>query len=196
MGIQAGYVRKTQGDNFNWGSQYSEDFGYDPSIPSSVDGLLQTYSHFPTFGFGLEYFYNSGVLEDYFKRFDFDAYSGIAVYNVNRPNQSFFEDSEARLPLIIKYNAGLKYRVSKRFALFPTVLWEHQNLNNQVNIGMYANVRTILTEEVNKKAVNIIVGSWYRVGDSFITTLGFTVYDFKFAISYDVNAPHLEYNNK
>ena len=196
FGMQGGYVRKTQGDNFNWGSQYSEDFGYDPSIPSSVDGLLQTYSHFPTFGFGLEYFYNSGVLEDYFKRFDFDAYSGIAVYNVNRPNQSFFEDSEARLPLIIKYNAGLKYRVSKRFALFPTVLWEHQNLNNQVNIGMYANVRTILTEEVNKKAVNIIVGSWYRVGDSFITTLGFTVYDFKFAISYDFNATNFEYNNK
>lgn len=196
FGMQSGYVRKTQGDNFSWGSQYSEDFGYDPSIPSSINDALQPYSHFPTFGIGLEYFFNSGVLEDYSKAFDFDAYTGIAVYNVNRPNQSFLKNAESRLPLIIKYNGGIKYRVNKRFALFPTILWEHQNLNNQVNIGMYANIRTVLTEAINKKAVNIIAGTWYRVGDSFIATLGFTVYDFKCAISYDFNATKFKYNSK
>lgn len=196
MGIHGGYIRKMQGDNFNWGSQYSLDFGYDPSVISSVDDALNDFSHFPSFGFGIQYFYKSGVLEDYFKRFDFDAYTGIAFYNVNRPNQSFFDNKEARLPLVIKYNAGLKYHATKRYALYPTLLWEHQNLNNQVNLGMYANVRTSLTEEVAKDVVNILVGVWYRVGDSFITSVGCTYYDFKFAISYDFNATNFSYNNR
>lgn len=196
LGIQGGCIYKKQGNNFNWGSQYSENFGYDPTIIPSVEGLANLSSIFPTFNVGLEYFYNSNVVEDYFKKYDFDAYAGLAFYNVNRPNQSFFNDTYARVPINTKFNAGMKYHATKRFALFPTILWSNQNSNNQFNLGMYANIRSVQTIEAKKSIVNIIAGIWYRVGDSYITTLGFTWYDFKFAISYDFNASNLEYNNK
>mgnify|MGYP000866841817 CR=1 FL=1 len=196
LGLQGGCIYKKQGDNFKWGSQYSENFGYDPSIIPSVDGLANLYTVFPTFNVGAMYFYNSGIVEDYFKKHDFDAYAGIAVYNVNRPNQSFFEQTDARLPMHYKVNAGLKYHATKQFALFPTFLYSSQNLNNQFNFGMYANIRTVKTIEAKKSVVNIIAGLWYRVWDSYITTIGFTWYDFKFALSYDLNASNLEYNNR
>lgn len=196
FGLQAGCIYKKQGDNFNWGSQYSENLGYDPTIIPTVDGLSNLYSLFPTFNLGFEYFYNSGVVEDYFKKYDFDAFAGLALYNVNRPNQSFFENTDSRLPINTKFNAGMKYHATKRFALFPTILWCNQNKNNQYNLGMYANIRTVQTIEAKKSIVNIIAGVWYRVGDSYITTIGFTWYDFKFALSYDFNASNLEYNNR
>lgn len=196
FGLQGGAIYKKQGANFQWGSQYSENFGYDPSIIPSVDGLANLYTLFPTFNVGAMYFYNSGVVEDYFKKHDFDAYAGFAIYNVNRPNQSFFEETDARLPMHFKINGGLKYHATKQFALFPTVLYANQNLNHQLNVGMYANVRTVKTIEAKKNVVNIIAGVWYRVGDSYISTIGFTWYDFKFALSYDFNASNLEFNNR
>lgn len=192
LGFQAGYIFKSIGEDFQWGSQYNEDFGYDPSITPDISGAYAHKTGFPTVGAGIEYFFNSGVVEDYFKKFDFDAYTGFAVYNVNQPNQSFFEGNESRLPISFKYNAGIKYHFSKQMALFPTFLWIKQNDNTQINAGFYANIRTVKSEKPNNQIVNIIVGGWYRKGDSYIATVGFTVYDFKFAISYDFNASNYE----
>jgi len=196
VGLQAGYNIMEQGDNFQWGSQYSEDFGYDPTIIPSVSGLANLKSTYPSFSAGIEYFYNSGVVEDYFKKHDFDAYVGFAAFNVNQPNQSFFDESESRLPLSYKINGGVKYHATNMLAFFPTVLAVYQNGNVQVNTGFYVNMRTVDTKKSNKKHVNILAGAWYRVGDSYIATLGFTVMDVKFAVSYDFNATNLSINNQ
>ncbi len=195
MGIQAAYVRKTQGDNFEWGSQYSEDFGYDPNIIPDVGELYDLFTQFPTIGVGLEYFYRSKTTESYFKKNNFDAYCGIAAFNVNRPNQSFFNSTEARVPISFKVNGGLKYYATKSLALFPTVLWINQNMLNQINVGLYATIHPVKGKKVNNKTASLIMGVWYRVQDSFIASLGFSYSNFNFAVSYDFNATNFSVNN-
>ncbi|MFO7869420.1 MAG: PorP/SprF family type IX secretion system membrane protein [Bacteroidales bacterium] len=195
LGLQGGYMRRVLGSEFDWGSQYSIDFGYDPSIVPSID-LADDFTQFATFGAGLQYFYTSSSVQEQFKQYGFDAYAGVSFFNVNRPDQSFFEDTETRLPMAMKVNAGIKYNAAKRLTITPTALWVRQNELNQINTGLYANIVTGDAKTVTKKNVIIIVGTWYRFGDSFITTLGCALYDFKLALSYDFNASNFEYNNK
>lgn len=195
LGLQGGYIRKILGSEFNWGSQYSLDFGYDPTIIPSVD-FADDFTHYPTFSAGLQYFFTSHDMEDQFKQFNFDAYGGVAFFNVNQPNQSFFEETETRLPIATKINAGIKYNASNRLSLLPTMLWVRQNKNNQINTGVYANIITGDLKNISKKNVIIIVGTWYRFGDSFISTVGCAYYDFKLALSYDFNTTNFKYNNR
>lgn len=195
LGIQGGYIYKKQGDDFMWGSQYEEDYGYNSNIEPSLGDINLT-SDFPTINAGLVYFYNSSSLVDYFKKFNFDAFVGVSVYNLNTPNQSFYENAESDLPMTLKVHGGLKYYTNKYFYLFPNVLWVRQNANNQINLGTYASIKTAKSRKEDNNDFNTIIGVWYRVGDSFIASLGLQIKQVKLAVSYDFNASSFEYNNR
>jgi len=73
-----------------------------------------------------------------------------------------------------------------------------QNNNQQINIGTYASVgdNTSGPRKKGDYSINIILGLWYRVGDSFIVSAGSQFNNFKFAVSYDFNTSSFEYNNR
>ncbi|MBK8808403.1 MAG: PorP/SprF family type IX secretion system membrane protein [Bacteroidales bacterium] len=195
LGIQGGYVNKHISDDFMWGSQYVEDYGYDPDIIPSVSDLLNLNAHIGTISAGLVYYYNSSSMLDYFKKNNFDAFLGVSVYNLNTPNQSFFDNVTSELPLQTKVHGGIKYSTNKKFYIFPNMLWVHQNGNNQINIGAYTNIRTFKSSKEDGNNFNTILGVWYRFGDSFIASLGTHIGQFKFAVSYDFNTSNFKINN-
>lgn len=196
MGLEASVVYKKNGDNFEWGSQYNEDMGHNPAITPSVDGLYDLNVIFPTVAAGFMYFYKSVPADEHLQKNDFDVYAGVSLYNINKPNQSFFKDQLSQLPMHFKANAGVKYYLNKKMSIYPTLLVTSQNKNYQYNFGSYASY-SLAGESKNSKAnPSLMAGVWYRYGDSFVSTFGCMLYDFRFAISYDFNTTNLSYKNR
>ena len=194
FGLQASFINRRQGDNFNWGSQYVEDLGFDNSKDVLVIPNLN--KQFPTFNAGMVWFMNNSSMQSFLQSFKFDAFAGISVTNLNRPNQSFYSGEESRLPMNWKAHGGLKISINQQVSVFPNVMWVRQNLNNQLNIGAYASLKP-KTVEGKDNSYNAIVGIWYRAGESIISSIGSQFQDFKFAISYDFVANRkFIYNNK
>lgn len=196
LGMQGGFVYRNLGGDFEWGSQYLEEYGYDESVIPSLGEIDNLSKGFPTINAGIVYFYNSSAMQDYFKKFNFDAFIGFSAYNINTPNQSFFDSQDVELPLQFKLHGGLKYLTNKFFYLFPNVMWVRQNGDNQINVGMYSSIKTVKSRKDDSDAFNTIIGVWYRVGDSFITSFGVQIQQLKFAVSYDFNASSFTYNNR
>ena len=114
-------------------------------------------------------------------------YAGIAVHNLNEPNQSFFGNSDAgtTVPRRFTLHSGMVIPLepSKRggepdLAISPNILVMMQEKFLQVNFGFY----------VNKGP--LVAGLWFRQtspnSDAMLVLLGFRHNNFKFGYSYDV----------
>ena len=64
FGLQATYVNRKQGANFNWGSQYVEDVGFDKQIIPSL-GLPNLTKGFPVFNTGVVWYMNNTTMQSY-----------------------------------------------------------------------------------------------------------------------------------
>lgn len=182
VGLQTGYVNLKQGDNFMWGTQYDVATGYDKDIIPSI-GDIDIASHFPTINAGAAWFMNNTNLKSYMQKYRFDAFGGIAAYNINRPNTSFFDNEKTKLPINWKVHGGVKTFFNQRFYLYPNVIYLRQNNNSQFMFGAYATYKP--TDYNDEKGYNAIFGLWYRVGESVVASVGSAYYNVKFALSYD-----------
>jgi len=186
FGLQGEFVDRKQGNNFDWGSQYVQDVGFDKNIISSLGNPNLT-KNFPTFNAGMVWFMNNTAMQSYLRKLSFDAFAGISVSNMNRPNQSFYSSVESRLPMDWKMHGGLKFSVNPQFSVFPNVLWVRQNNDNQLNIGAYSSLKP-KTVDTKDDSYNAILGLWYRAGESIIASVGSQFQDFKVSMSYDFAA--------
>lgn len=114
-------------------------------------------------------------------------YVGLAVHNLNEPNQSFYGNSDAgtTVPRRFTIHSGMVIPLeqSKRgaepdLAISPNILVMMQEKFLQVNFGFY----------VNKGP--LVAGLWFRQtspnSDAMLVLLGFRHNQFKFGYSYDV----------
>lgn len=112
---------------------------------------------------------------------------GVAVHNLNEPNQSFFGNSDAgtTVPRRFTLHSGLVIPLEKvrrgrepDLAISPNFLLMVQEKFMQVNFGFY----------VHKGP--LVAGLWFRQtapnSDAMMVLLGFRHNQFKFGYSYDV----------
>ncbi|TNE81723.1 MAG: type IX secretion system membrane protein PorP/SprF [Bacteroidetes bacterium] len=112
---------------------------------------------------------------------------GVAVHNLNEPNQSFFGNSDAgtTVPRRFTLHSGLMIPLEKvkrgrepDLAISPNFLLMVQEKFMQVNFGFY----------VHKGP--LVAGLWFRQtapnSDAMMVLLGFRHNQFKFGYSYDV----------
>lgn len=114
-------------------------------------------------------------------------YGGIAVHNINQPNQSFYGNTEdgTTLPMRLTVHSGLVIPIDKvkknqepEMTISPNILIMSQQRFFQVNLGFYFNKGPLVT------------GLWFRQtagnADALMLLLGFRQNRFKFAYSYDI----------
>ncbi len=114
-------------------------------------------------------------------------YAGIAVHNLNEPNQSFYGNSDAgtTVPRRWTLHSGMviPLQEGKRggepdLAISPNILIMMQEKFMQVNFGFYLNKGPL------------VAGLWFRQtspnSDAMLVLLGFRHNNFKFGYSYDV----------
>lgn len=112
-------------------------------------------------------------------------YGGLAVHNIIEPNQSFYGNQEATIPMRISGHGGVVIPLDGRrvpeSTISPNVLFMMQNKFTQMNIGFYLNKGPLVT------------GLWFRQtfgeygnSDALIALVGFRKDKFKFGYSYDL----------
>ncbi len=165
VGIQGGYSRTSfTPSNFTWGSQFSQYVfdGFNEFIPAPTE--FDNSANRMTFSVGAMYYYNrkrNYLLHNY------SAFSGVAVYNINKPNDAFSSDKSGR-SMIVKYHGGVEARTGNLYVL-PNVLFQLTRGTVTTIVGSHFAYSFVSTARFasNTKGFQLLLGSWYRLRESF-----------------------------
>lgn len=120
--------------------------------------------------------------------------AGVSMQHLNSPDDSFFGESIS-VPTRLQADLLLDARLSDRFDLIPTVLYQQQGSASELVAG------TSLRININDKPgklYNFYVGGFLRTSDAIILSAGLDYNYLHAAFSYDINTSDLERasNNK
>lgn len=180
-GIQGGFTSKRLFSyDLIFGNQI-EGFEFNPQVPSFetfLDGSTQIQSNF-----------NLGVLWQQKVNDGFGYQMGFAIYNLNSPNQFFYENSTSSVYKRYVVHAGTEFFVDETMVISPSIVYMKQGPATQTNVGM------IVKKNINEN-LNIIGGLRYRLKDAFILQAGMDYQKYKFTASYDFTVSGLSSANK
>ncbi len=180
-GIQGGFTSKRLFSyDLIFGNQVHE-FEFDPNIPnfeSFLDGRSQ-----------IQVNLNLGVLWQQKVNDGFGYQMGLAIYNLNNPNQFFYENSNSSVYKRYVTHAGAEFFVDESMVLAPSIVFMKQGPATQTNISM------IVKKNINEY-VNVIGGFRYRIQDAFILQAGVEYQKYRISASYDFTVSGLSSANK
>ncbi|NBW36476.1 MAG: type IX secretion system membrane protein PorP/SprF [Cytophagia bacterium] len=128
FGIQASYHNKqTSLENLTTGSQWlANEFRFDPNADLG-ESFTQNRINYVGFNSGVTWY-----LED--KKHGWNkAFASVAAFNLNKPNDSFFED-QSSIPIGFLARTGALLYHTKRFHLTPQIFYQYENTNSSVNL--------------------------------------------------------------
>lgn len=196
FGIQGGIIQKRiDFSKLTWGSQYDEFFGFDDAITPSVAGMYEEKKLIGVINSGVLWIYNPNN-KDSWKKDKFETFQGVAISNMNKPNESFFNDQKSQLPMLFKFHGGVTYHMTSRVSLMPNYLILLQDRQTQYNMGAYLSYYISERDRHRKDTYKVQLGGWYRYNDSAILLCGVQVNNTTFAISYDFNVSTFKYYNR
>ncbi|MGD1841942.1 MAG: PorP/SprF family type IX secretion system membrane protein [Thermonemataceae bacterium] len=190
FGLQGGYVQRSiNTDNITTEELYLN--GFDASL--GVGEPLSSYRD----GFPL---INSGLLfykEDQEQQIPFQL--GVSLYNMNRPNVSFFGEVD-RIPMSVLLTGEARVYQNELISIHPTFRWWQRTEVDQLNVG--TSVRYKLNAMNNTRFLregHIGANLWYNFNRVAIIGVQIEQPDYVFAFSYDFaaasNIPVRETNN-
>lgn len=110
-------------------------------------------------------------------------FAGLSVHHLTQPDESFFKNTESRLPRKWTGHAGALIPLDKQRPkdgnISPNIIYQRQGEFNHLNLGLYVNKGPITG------------GVWYRWGDALIFLAGIYTETFRFGYSYDVTVSRL-----
>ncbi len=108
-----------------------------------------------------------------------NAYAGVSVYHMNRPNQTF-TDGQGNLPMTFGFQSGVKIKGGdSKLDFIPNVRYVNQANNQNLALGSYFDYHF-------GESSKLRLGVWYRTSDAIALMLGFDHKSFVLAYSYDV----------
>ncbi len=181
FGLQGGLVQHTiDGNVLTWGSQFNRYIGYDDTKVGEALGANPVL--YPTFNFGV--IYSSFDNENRYIR-DKSLLFGLSVDNLNRANVSIEGLEGARKSLLFKAFGSSKFNIAPRWYVHPSAYVLYSQGSSQINTGVY--LSTLVSSPSSNTAVNLQIGSWYRLEDSIIVLAGFEIDNLKIGFSFDLN---------
>ncbi len=175
LGFQAGYnQRKVDRASMNFSTMLAADgFSFDESLPS-MENFGQNTSNFDV-NTGLAW--SSKVSDNFYFSLGVAAYNLITPYNTFNNNE---EDNMRRITGTLNFDI----RLSKKFSLLPSVIYQNQAKAQETNVGLSGAI------DFSKDFI-LFAGAYYRVQDAVIPYLGADYKGFRLGLSYDINASSL-----
>ena len=191
-GIDLGYLRRSVGNGSGqWARQY-DGVAFDPGLPSGESLNNPAIGYFDM-GAGLLYTYEhkrSTLAANHDKLIN----AGVAVYHINRPNNSFFTDGEDRLP--VRYSAFASGEVAMGSTDMSVLggLWYHrQGVFSQLLAG--ASLKFMLIGETRytgfNKPLALSLGLYGRLKDAAILRFNLDWDRFSLGYAFDFNTSGL-----
>ena len=193
FGLQAGLIQKSiDYSDLEWGEQFDPFVGFDASITAS-EASLGNSTMYPDFSAGVMYYYN--YQQDYNER-KMSGFIGGSVYHLNTPNESFVAGVESTLPRLYKAHGGLNIPIAEKMHIAPNVLYMYQHQNDHVNLGLYLSYQVFGSTGDLLDEAEVILGTWYRLEDSFIFSVGMHQKAWTLGFSYDYNNSSLRHETR
>lgn len=193
IGLGQRAIRQPEGQ---WASQYN-GAGFDPSLGSG-EFFDNIEFRFADAGMGILYSYErrGGTLA---RSEDLLINAGLSVYHINRPGNSFFDDSDERLPVRYSLFANADIAIpGADGAVMPGIYIHRQADFREFLIGAYYKFKLIADTRYTgfNKPLSLSVGLFGRIGDAAITKLMLDWDQYSFGYAFDFNTSGLNpYSN-
>ena len=127
--------------------------------------------------------FGAGFLYEYRKNDRFKILFGSSLFNLNRPNQGFYNTEVRRA---IRSNSFVKgtFEISEKWDIIPSIQFSAQDVYRNLVIG--ASGKYYLNHP-KKKYAALYGGIWYRNKDAANLSFGYDFADLFVGISYDIN---------
>ncbi|MEM7104227.1 MAG: PorP/SprF family type IX secretion system membrane protein [Bacteroidota bacterium] len=157
---------------------FDQQFNGDQFVPT-----LPTGENFPgmSFGFidlgaGLNWRYQQS------KRTKADL--GVALFHINKPAQSFFDDDDVKLARKLTLNFQGSIKITNTLDLMPGFLYQKQNTYRETVLG--SSIRYHLNQSKGRETA-LLLGGWSRLKDALIISAGLEYKNLRLGMSYDIN---------
>lgn len=165
--------RQVNWDAFKFGNQYNGQY-FDPGMPTNELYKSDKKTNF-SFGVGATYRYLIG------KRKTLEA--GAALFNINRPNQGFFNEVVNR-DMRTNISARLYYPIGLDWDIIPSIQLSFQGVYREFIFG--SSVKYTLVNRLSKYRA-VYAGVWYRTVDAAYLSIGMDYQQWFVGLSYDMN---------
>lgn len=177
-GISLGYIQKQVSvAQLTSGSQWDGSI-YDETIPLGDD--------FQATSVGMEDV-SAGIFWYKTNEGKINYYSGISVFHLTQPNESFTK-VPSKLPVRIVYYGGLKaFTLAEKIDISPGLLYTNQGKAQEINIGSYFRYNFDESSTGFLKDGSMALAAWYRTNDAVNVGLEVALANFIVGFSYDIN---------
>lgn len=178
-GISIGFTHmKIDYSNLSFDNQWN-GFVFDPGI-NPEEQFARSSRAYLNINLGVNYtktFSNAGQLQ-----------TGIGLFNLSDPKQSFFDDGYVKLDLRSNIYARYKHPINNLMTLEPMVLWMRQGTYDEVNFGglFYYSLSTTAWNKFS-----IYGGALGRARDAGNLIAGVLYNEWNVGVSYDINTSNL-----
>jgi len=171
LGFQGSYSKRILDyTRLTFGEQFTGR-GFDLAIPNGEPGLYDMPA-FYSIGSGFNYGYSTD---------NFNADIGLAIYDINRPNQSFLNQTN-RLEPRYTVNMNMDYLTEGSLVFNAGGFFHLQTIQSYYAIG--GSVGMAISPGTWDKI--LYAGGWFREGDAFFPYMGIQLNDLRIGLSYDV----------
>ncbi len=173
FGVMGGYcISNINYDQLRWDQQYEGGI-FNEEFPIGINDYYDLSA-------GIEY----NRLIDKSNNFT----SGVAVYHLFKPNQTFNNDPSSRVFRKLIFNAGANLGMGNKFTAYPKIMFEKQGPYQEIVVG-YLQRYSLNYNYLND--YGIYLGAMMRWNDAFIFITKLDLNKFSMGISYDVNFSRL-----
>lgn len=114
---------------------------------------------------------------------------GLSIHHLLKPSYSFYESSDARLPVKTSVDVRSSIGITEKMFLMPAILFSSQDKFRETVPGV--NLKFIMNEKPGRR-INLYAGLFARTGDALIPMIGLDYNELNLGISYDVNTSDLK----
>lgn len=186
IGFQGGYVIKSFNINKStFPDQFNNTTGYfDPAISNNETNAGEQLSYLDL---------NAGFIWS-LKIKRFEPQIGAALFHFNKPKETYYSDDN-KLPLRQVFHAGGKVYLSKKFFIFPNLLYMSHAQASDILIG--TNIGSDFSKN-RSKIKSVFAGAYFREGikfdemDAVVCVIGINFNNLDVGVSYDINVSSLQ----
>ncbi|WP_051296087.1 PorP/SprF family type IX secretion system membrane protein [Eisenibacter elegans] len=179
VGLQAGYFQR--GVNLNGLTTDSQFNGgiFDPNAASG-ESFSSEYRGYTVITPSVMWFMNDAQGRQ-------KAYLGVSVFNINRPQTSFYNDITDVLPHHWTIIGGAEVFSNDRLALIPTFRWINRSGSDELTTGLFGKYK--INGAANNplvKAGNVNAGLWYNHNQAFVACVEWEQPQYTVALNMDL----------
>lgn len=162
-----------------FGNQFNGFDGFDQNINPGENGLHTKQ---------LNYNLGIGGLYSYSPKAHNNFYASFSVFNVTRPNVSFYAGHENRLYTRYTALVGGEVSIKENWSMLPSAIFQHQGPNMEIMFGTLARYGLMRNR---REALAISFGAYYRVNDAVVPAMKLEYKGMNITVNYDINVSKL-----